>query len=316
MAKAGAKNVETLKGLTYGVEIEMSGISRRRAASVIAKHFGKTFSEIERVNNVYDIHIIRDEQGRGWTIERDASIDPERRDGTIAGDDYRVEFVTPILSYDDIPELQQIVRELRHEGARVNTSCGIHIHVGAAAFDGAKFRNLVNIMSSKEDLIYKALDISGFRTMHWCRKIDKKFLTELNAVKPADRNTLADIWYKQAPGEGRDRHYNSNRYHGLNLHATFTKGTVEFRLFNSTLHAGKIKAYIQFVGAIAAQAINQSRTTATKTETTNPAYSFRCWLLRLGLNGDEFKTARLHLMANLEGNAAWRNGAPTQRVAA
>ena len=37
-------------------------------------------------------------------------------------------------------------------------------------------------------------------------------------------------------------HYNSSRYHGSNIHATFTKGTVEFRLFNGTLHAGEIKA--------------------------------------------------------------------------
>jgi hypothetical protein len=45
-----------------------------------------------------------------------------------------------------------------------------------------------------------------------------------------------------------------------------------------------------------------------KLATENPKYTFRCWLLRLGLIGDEFKTARLHLLANLEGDTAWRNG--------
>jgi len=64
------------------------------------------------------------------------------------------------------------------------------------------------------------------------------------------------IWYN---GESRrDQHYDDSRYHCLNLHSVFQKGTVEFRLFNGTLHAGKIKAYIQFCLAIGAQALNQS----------------------------------------------------------
>lgn len=148
------------------------------------------------------------------------------------------------------------------------------------------------------------------------QKVDKGFLDELNKKRPVWESDLAEIWYKQAPHHNREAHYNPTRYHGLNLHAVFTKGTVEFRLFNGTLHAGKIKAYIQFVGAIAAQALNQTRATAAKAATDNPAYTFRCWLLRLGLIGDEFQTARTHLMANLAGNAAWRHGSPTNRVSA
>lgn len=43
---------------------------------------------------------------------------------------------------------------------------------------------------------------------------------------------LADIWYtSNGANYGRTQHYNDSRYHMLNLHATFTKGTVEFRLF-------------------------------------------------------------------------------------
>ena len=119
---------------------------------------------------------------------------------------------------------------------------------------------------------------------------------------------FADIWYIQAPF-GRDEHYNNSRYHGLNLHATFTKGTVEFRLFNGTLHAGEIKAYIQFCLAVAHQALTQKKASARKTETDNEKYAFRCWMLRLGLIGDEFKTCRLHMLKHLAGNSAWRNAA-------
>ena len=95
----------------------------------------------------------------------------------------------------------------------------------------------------------------------------------------------------------------------LNLHSTFTKGTVEFRLFNSTTHAGEIKAYIQFCLAVSHQALTQKKASARKTVTDNEKYAFRCWMLRLGLSGDEFKTCRLHFLKHLEGNSAWRNAA-------
>jgi len=120
---------------------------------------------------------------------------------------------------------------------------------------------------------------------------------------------LANVWYTSNNADyQRTAHYNQSRYHGLNLHSTFTKGTVEFRLFNGTTHAGKIKAYTQFCLAISHQALTQKKASARRTTTDNEKYAFRCWLLRLGLIGDEFKTCRLHLLANLEGNSAWRYG--------
>ena len=87
---------------------------------------------------------------------------------------------------------------------------------------------------------------------------------------------------------------------------------MEFRLFNGTLHAGKIKAYIQFCLAISAQALNQACASRRKTQTTNEKYTFRTWLLRLGLIGDEFATARQHLLAELPGCIAWRDPAQAE----
>ncbi len=80
-------------------------------------------------------------------------------DGQIEGapNEYRTEVVSPILSYDDIPKLQELVRTMRKAGAMVNSSCGIHIHVGAEQFTPKTLRNLVNLMASKEDMIYHAL---------------------------------------------------------------------------------------------------------------------------------------------------------------
>ena len=92
----------------------------------------------------------------------------------------------------------------------------------------------------------------------------------------------------------------------LNLHAVFQKGTIEFRAFNASLNAGEIKSFIQLAMAISYQALKSSAASARRPETDNPKYTFRCWLLRLGFIGDEFKTAREHLTKRLPGNAAWR----------
>lgn len=298
-----------MKTLHFGIEMEMTGITREKAANLTAGFFGTGRGTYE--GGAYDTYTALDNQGRTWKAMSDSSIRPQRKvGGQIEGAtrDYRTEVVSPILSYDDIPKLQELVRILRKAGALVNTSCGIHIHVGAEKFTPKTLRNLVNLVASKEDMIYHALQIDALREARYCQKTDETFLWELNKKQPRTMAEFADIWYIQAPF-GRDEHYNNSRYHGLNLHATFTKGTVEFRLFNGTLHAGEIKAYIQFCLAVAHQALTQKKASARKTETDNEKYAFRCWMLRLGLIGEEFKTCRLHLLKHLTGNAAWKNAA-------
>jgi hypothetical protein len=166
-------------------------------------------------------------------------------------------------------------------------------------------------MAAKEDMIYKALKVSRGRESHYCRKIDPAFLERLNRQKPATLDRLKNLWYNGR--DGSREHYHDSRYHCLNLHSVFQKGTVEFRAFNGELHAGKIKAYIQFCLAMTAQALNQRSASPTKTQSSNEKYTFRVWLLRLGMIGDEFKTARKHLLDHLEGCIAWKDPAQAQR---
>lgn len=297
-----------MENLTIGIEIEMTGITRKQAARTLANYFGTT---PDYIGGAYDASTVKDRQGRTWKVMSDGSLRTEtknaRGETVSAGRLYSTEVVSPILTAADIPTLQEAVRKLRKAGAFTNDSCGIHIHIGAAPFTPAKIRNLINLVHSKEDLLYKALAVKPHRESY-CKKIDENFLKRLNSKKPKTMAALADLWYA---GNSYDRHahYNSTRYHGINLHATFTKGTIEFRLFNSTLHAGKIKAYIQFCIALASQALTQRTASPKPTETDNEKYTFRCWLLRMGLIGDEYKTCRTHLLANLRGNSAWRYAA-------
>ncbi len=291
----------------FGIEIEMTGITRKKAAEVIAEYFG---TESFYLGTYYKTYGAKDRQGRTWKATYDSSIIAQKksRGRTVqAADEYKCEIVSPILTYGDMADLQEIVRRLRHSGAFVNSQCGIHIHVDASRYTPQTLRNLVNIIASKEDILYKALRIDPAR-LRWCKKTNEKLIETINRRKPQTMEALKDIWYAGST-RGRDEHYNDTRYHGLNLHSAFTKGTVEFRLFNSTTHAGEIKAYIQFCLAVSHQALTQKKASARKTVTDNEKYAFRCWMLRLGLSGDEFKTCRLHFLKHLEGNSAWRNAA-------
>lgn len=291
----------------FGIEIEMTGITRKKAAETIAAYFG---TESFYLGTYYKTYGAKDRQGRTWKATYDSSIIAQKKSGgrTVqAADEYKCEVVSPILTYGDMADLQEVVRRLRHSGAFVNSQCGIHIHVDAGRYTPQTLRNLVNIIASKEDILYKALRIDPAR-LRWCKKTNEKLIEAINRRKPQTMEALKDIWYAGST-RGRDEHYNDTRYHGLNLHSTFTKGTVEFRLFNSTTHAGEIKAYIQFCLAVSHQALTQKKASARKTVTDNEKYAFRCWMLRLGLSGDEFKTCRLHFLKHLEGNSAWRNAA-------
>ncbi len=297
-----------LREQKFGIEIEMTGLTRERAAIVIAECLN---SQSYHKGGFYDEYHVRDQQDRIWKVMYDSSIYTQRRNGRHTDSTFKVEFVSPICVYEDIPMIQEMMRQLRHRNAVVNSSCGIHIHINAAPYTAKTLRNLTNIMASKEDLIYKALQVDVARENRYCQKVDMNFLEELNRKKPQSLEEVSRIWYKG--GDGHREHYHDSRYHCLNLHSVFQKGTVEFRLFNSTTHAGKIKTYIQFCLAISNQALSQKSASRAKTLSSNEKYTFRTWLLRLGMIGDEFKTARKFLLENLEGGIAWHDPEQAER---
>lgn len=300
-----------MKTQTIGVEIEMTGLTRKAAAETVAKHFGTT---AVYVGGNYQAYEVKDNGGRIWKLMYDSSIEAQKKleNGeitTLVGSDYKVELVTPILNYSDIETLQEVIRKVRKAGALVNPSCGTHIHIGASDFTPKTVRNLVNNIASKEDLLIHALKVHENRLGRYCRKTNQRFLKELNEKKPETMAQLAAIWYDEPEsravrGHG---HYDNSRYTICNLHALFTKKTIEFRVFNSTLHAGEIKSAIQLCLALTHQAKTTKKAIYRPTASDNEKYTFRCWLLRLNLSGDEFKTCRHHLLKNLEGNSAWRN---------
>lgn len=292
-----------MKNQTFGVEIELTGITRCQAANIIADYFHTTKTH---AGTYYDKYEVVDSKGRKWITMSDGSIHTEMKDGTRASDLYSCELVTPVCRWEDIADIQEIVRQLRHKGAIANSSCGIHVHVGAERQTAKTLRNLVNIMTSKEDLLFKALGVTASREGRWCKKNETRFVDSMNSRKPQTTADIERLWYNG--NSRRSSHYDDSRYRALNLHSLWQGKGIEFRCFNGTTHAGKIKTYIQLCLAICNQALTQNAASYKKTQTSNDKYTFRTWLLRLGMIGDEFETARKFLLENLSGDTAFRYG--------
>ena len=284
-----------MKNQTIGIEIEMTGITRERGAQIIANYFG-TADSIRHEGGAYDTWSAADTRGRRWKCVYDSSI--------VAIDNYhKCEFVSPILTYDDIADLQNLVRAFRANGAKSSAEkdCGIHVHIGAADHTIKSLKNMVNFMSAYQDVIYKAIAIDD-RRERWCRKLESVLIDKFNE---RNCNTMAKgetAWYGRGNESDKYVHYSSTRYHGLNLHAVFSKGTVEFRLFNGTLHAGEIRSYICFCLAISDFCKKARSVKRSRKNQFNDKYTMYEMLCRIGIKGDEFKVVRDHLTKNLTGS--------------
>jgi hypothetical protein len=294
--------VTDLRNLKLGVEIETIDKTREAAAKAIQSVVGGEVSHVASPS-CYDPWEVKEANGRIWKVVADASL-------TSVASNLRAEIVSPVLNYEDLATLQEVVRALRKCGLRVDEHCGMHIHVDASAFTGKTLANLAKIMFKQEPLILMALGVSESRLQQYTKPISDEFIAKLERSRPKTLEEVNRLWYGHL--NTCPTHYHSSRYSCLNLHNVWYRGTVEFRMFEATLHAGKVKAAVQFVLAIAAKALN-SRAASSRKRQFDPncaKYDFRVFLIHLGLNGDEFKTARTHLLNAMPGDAAFKRGRP------
>ena len=163
----------------FGTEIEFTGITRQQASKVVAKQLNGT---VYHRGGGYDTYEVTAPDGRVWKVMFDSSITPQKKiNGQIVGatDIYKCELVTPILHYqEDINNLQEILRQLRHKKAFVNTSCGIHIHLDGAGHNLTTIKNFIHIIYARNELFYKALNINPTR-QHYCKKLDKSLVERI-----------------------------------------------------------------------------------------------------------------------------------------
>lgn len=285
-----------MKNQTFGIEIETSGISREHAATMIANYFG-TANTIRHVGGAYDTWTVEDGTGRKWKCVYDSSIRANSHQT-------RCEVVSPILKYEDMNDLQEIVRGLRRAGAKSSAyyGCGIHVHIGLGNHTIKTLKNLVNFMSAYQDVIYKAIAIDDDRACRWCKKLESTLVDKFNRRGLDTMEKGETAWYGEGRESGKYEHYNFTRYHGLNLHSVFSKGTIEFRLFNGTLHAGEVRSYVTFCLAMSNFCLNARSVKRSRKNQFNDKYTMYEMLCKIGIKGEEFKTVRDHLIKNVEGS--------------
>lgn len=286
---------------TFGTELEYVRISRQKAAEAIQSVVG---GQVRYAGGQYDAWKCQAEDGRVWKCVNDASL-------IDAPSNRRAEVVTPILKYEDIETLQQVVRALRHAGARATGCCSQHVHLGMEDSTPEQVANLAKMFYKQEELILKALGTSDARLNQYTRRTDDAFINRISRRKPRTDSELNEAWFGYR--NPNPAHYDHSRYHDLNLANLWRIKTAEVRCAEGSTHSGEIKSVIIFCLALAVKAKNSKAASAAKRE-YNPAsakYDFRVFLLRLGLSGKEFKNVRYHLLKRLPGSAAWKHGRPT-----
>lgn len=288
--------------LKYGLEIETTGRSRGAVAAAIQSVVG---GEIEHVgqSSSLDPYHVTDTKGRVWKVVADASL-------TDAPHELRAEIVTPILTYEDVPDLQNVVRAVRQAGSKASRTCGIHMHIDGSLFTGRTVANLIKTFYKYQELIVQAFGVRPERLERYCKLINPELIERIEKKKPKSIEDINKVWFNGHYNPNPNR-YDSTRYSVLNIVSLFRTGSIEIRAANSSLHAGVVRAYLVFALALAAKALN-SRCASSKPRRYDPAsakYDFRIFaVIHLGLMGEEMANVRKHLLANLAGDSAFKHG--------
>ena len=288
-----------LNSRTFGCELEYEGIGQETAARAVAEVVGGT---ARYAGGYYGAWEVAQPDGRVWRVVSD---------GSLRG--ISSETVTPILRYSDMPILQQVVRKLREKGAKANVRTGLHVHVGIGDFNAQQVANLVKLWFKQEQLIIKALGVLPERLNHYTRPTDRAFVEKICSMANPTMDKINAAWFGHF--EVNPAHYNPARYRTLNvsnLWGAHAKKTAEWRCYNGTTNAGKVRTAVLFSLLLAIRAANAKAASGKKQRpyTGSAKYDTRVFLLRLGANGEIFKLMRKHLVKHLPGNASWKNGRP------
>lgn len=153
---------------------------------------------------------------------------------------------------------------------------------------GVTLRNLVNMIFSKQVLIKKSLGLTvDIVEDDFCTGINVGKIENLEDFKVA----IDGIGENRCPGIAFD----------------FNNGTITFKFFEGEVIPKKVTAYTQFVALLNLQSKALKHASAKAKDTDNDKFTFRVFLIRLGMVGNEYKATRKMLLERLEGNSAFRH---------
>lgn len=178
--------------------------------------------------------------------------------------------------------LANILRSLKESKVIPEGHATITIPMGDHT--GVSLRNLVNSIYSKDALLQKALDKKE-------PLLPAKLLEIINAVRLEETEDFKECIMEAGTG-------------GLKF--DFEDKTISFNFYNATMEIDEVKTYLAFSTLLEAQAIKQKYTSFIQKVVENDKYAMRCWLLRLGMIGAEYKIERKILLERLTGNCSFK----------
>lgn len=293
-----------MKNQKFRIEMELIGIVVYQAARYITDFLNGSSYRDDDDSRTF---MIKDSKDKQWVVLPAKAIQPlgslplgihDRR--------HPFKIVSPMLQYEDIETLQEMVRTLREKNAQVNEFTRLRIQIDAKPFDVNSLCKLVTMLKQKEDLFYQALQVPESRIRSDCQKINVDFLEQINLQKPKTMEEFKELWKQNCSELGVSENGIKHRY-ALNLDSVFHIGTIDFLHFKSTLHAGKIKSYLQLCLAISHQALTGEQNNLLQSQDANNRETLERWLSEMGLVGREYKSVRFHMLAHYDGTVRWES---------
>jgi hypothetical protein len=215
---------------TYGVEMEVTEIDHETVTAALRAAGIETSDEYSHYNH---------ETPRSWKVMSDSSI---RGQGC--------EIVSPILRGEaGMATLETVCNALVAAGAKINKSCGLHVHIGTDDLNVEAVRNIVKSYQNNYALISSFMAPSRVNNSY---------------CKPYDSYDIANFENCTTIEQLSER--SDSRYHTVNLEAYTRHGTVEFRQHQGSVEFAKISNWVRFVLALAETAKTESMSAKSNVE--------------------------------------------------
>lgn len=220
---------------TFGVEIEIGFPPGRSESTATFEMIRDAIRATGLPCKMINSHL--GSSSSEWVVKRDGSLNEQG-----------FEVVSPPLDFNDEAQRGQVdtvVRVLQGLGCRTIKEGGIHVHIGASDLDAKQIAAVCRFIWIYEDVLYRIAS-SGWERIRpealsegaYAKPLDQKILQDMLKVK--EFSDLARAWTGERTWSGSE----GDRYQAINLNSYWIRGTIEFRLFNTSLNPDRVQAYI------------------------------------------------------------------------
>lgn len=265
-------------------------MDRKEKIKQLGEHFGvkpkylsvPSFAyEIRTENEVYTINRHGDiTRGDGEPITMEEILNQQVHSEPQIDQEHNDEVPMDEFEFQEAPKNAETTNPLEELG-------GIEVKLNFEEHTADSLKNIINMLYSKQRLIMMAFETEEvFMDEGFAEDLNKPEIKDLEGLK----EVLEDLGVNRCPGFQID----------------FDEKTFTFKLYSSNLNPERIKAFQNLCVLIARYGSTLNRASFKQAQDDNPKYALRTWLIRIGMNGPEYKETRKTLLKHLEGSGAFR----------